>query len=346
MCARKNGSLRRRRPASTPRVGMLCLVLAAASLVMPASSAAGAGLSSAATVQAKKREAQATTEMETSSVRSSARLLKDDHDHDPRARASPVSRRRRYARPGEEGGSRHAGSGGSAGPRNRGTSSNSPDGRATPSSFDVLDSEEAGEGTSWGGTDSTGDSSDDTQGDDTSSGSSSSSCENYDTEEGLYGEGTEDEEDEGGLVGAALGGEGNSSEGEDELSDSDEEEDNDNSGDHDGEGKDGLSPRHREGRQRIPRGQEQAGRQKGSDDNNSVEVCVVTWNLAEESPPARDVEFLRHASRGSDIVAVGVQEIENLKPRRNEGGRTREWRRLLIRWEGRGDADCEGFGVV
>lgn len=67
------------------------------------------------------------------------------------------------------------------------------------------------------------------------------------------------------------------------------------------------------------------------DPPDSVRVCVVTWNLAEVSPPARDVEFIRRVSRESDIVAVGVQEIENLKPRRHEGGRTREWRRLLIR---------------
>lgn len=67
------------------------------------------------------------------------------------------------------------------------------------------------------------------------------------------------------------------------------------------------------------------------DSPDSVRVCVVTWNLAELSPPARDVEFIRRVSRESDIVAVGVQEIENLKPRRHEGGRTREWRRLLIR---------------
>lgn len=64
---------------------------------------------------------------------------------------------------------------------------------------------------------------------------------------------------------------------------------------------------------------------------NSVQVCVMTWNLAEESPPASDVDFLRKAAEGCGLVAVGVQEIENLKPRRNEGRRTREWRRLLIR---------------
>lgn len=74
-----------------------------------------------------------------------------------------------------------------------------------------------------------------------------------------------------------------------------------------------------------------AKEEEEEEENNSVRVCVLTWNLAEESPPSRDVEFLKEAAKDSDLVAVGVQEIENLKPRRNEGGRTREWRRLLIR---------------
>ena len=68
-----------------------------------------------------------------------------------------------------------------------------------------------------------------------------------------------------------------------------------------------------------------------NDNDNAVEVCVVTWNLAEATPSKKDLEFLRHATARSGLVAVGVQEIENLKLRRTEGGRTRDWRRLLIR---------------
>lgn len=71
-----------------------------------------------------------------------------------------------------------------------------------------------------------------------------------------------------------------------------------------------------------------------ADADRSVEVCVVTWNLAEKSPQAKDVQFLKRVAATSDLVAVGVQEIENLKPRRNEGGRTREWRHLLNRRAG------------
>lgn len=72
------------------------------------------------------------------------------------------------------------------------------------------------------------------------------------------------------------------------------------------------------------------GNNTDNDNDNAVEVCIVTWNLAEATPSKKDLDFLRRAAAGSGLVAVGVQEIENLKPRRNEGGRTREWRRLLI----------------
>lgn len=325
--ARKKGFQRRRPASSTPRVGMRCLAVAAASLFLaflPTSGAAGAGLSSAATVNSRKRATGAAAGRKKSGIDGSAQQQpRDGRDHDPRAR------RRRYSRPGE-GDSGYAGSS-SAGSRNRRDSNNSQDKISTSSSFRVMDSEEDDEGSSWDGTGSASDGSENRQEDlfgDSGSSSGSSSCENYDTEEGLCEEETEDRE-EGGLTGAALGGDGSSSE-EDQLSDSEEE---DLRSDLNGEGKDELSPHHHQGRQQNSR--EQPGHQGGHGDN-SVEVCVVTWNLAEESPPARDLEFLRQASRGSDLVAVGVQEIENLKPRRNEGGRTREWRRLLIRWVGAG----------
>lgn len=322
---------------------MLCLVVAAASVFLPASSAAGAGLGSAATVKSKKRATGAAVDKGISSIRGGARQSRDEHDHDPRARGSTASRRPRYARrPGGEESGGHAG-GDSAGPRSRRISSSySKDERSTSSSSNVVDNEEDEEG-SWSGDDgigSTGDGSDDSSQGDGVDGSSSSH-ENYDTEEGLCEEGSTEDEQEGGLVGATPGSDGDSSEG-DQLSDSGEKDIDNHVSGHQGEGEDELRPPRRQGQQQRRQQQnpqrDQAGHQGGGgdDDDNSVEVCVVTWNLAEESPPARDVEFLRHASRESDLVAVGVQEIENLKPRRNEGGRTREWRRLLIRWVGRG----------
>ena len=37
----------------------------------------------------------------------------------------------------------------------------------------------------------------------------------------------------------------------------------------------------------------------------------------------------------SDLTVLGVQEVENLKPRRHEGSRSREWRRLVLKALGR-----------
>ena len=56
-------------------------------------------------------------------------------------------------------------------------------------------------------------------------------------------------------------------------------------------------------------------------------VKILTWNLAETSPNEKDCEFLKEF-RDSDMVVIGVQETENLKPRRHEGSRSRAWRAL------------------
>jgi hypothetical protein len=66
-------------------------------------------------------------------------------------------------------------------------------------------------------------------------------------------------------------------------------------------------------------------------------VSVVTWNLAEESPLPEDALFIKHfrdngkdRENGSDLVLISGQECENIKPRRSEGSRSREFRRLMI----------------
>lgn len=89
----------------------------------------------------------------------------------------------------------------------------------------------------------------------------------------------------------------------------------------------------------------------------SMNVTVVTWNLGEASPSETDMTVMHSVCRfnESDLVVLGVQEVrdgrwrqargrrrwsmvlsmpvtvcqvENLKPRRHEGSRSREWRRL------------------
>ncbi|KAJ8614590.1 hypothetical protein CTAYLR_004971 [Chrysophaeum taylorii] len=52
-----------------------------------------------------------------------------------------------------------------------------------------------------------------------------------------------------------------------------------------------------------------------------LRVGVVSWNLATRSPLARDCRFLKQFA-DCDLVVVGCQEVETLKPRRNEGRRS------------------------
>jgi hypothetical protein len=73
------------------------------------------------------------------------------------------------------------------------------------------------------------------------------------------------------------------------------------------------------------------------DKSSDAVVSVVTWNLAEESPSEEDAAFIRKfrtngvsQGTGSDLVLISGQECENIKPRRSEGRRSREFRRLMI----------------
>jgi phosphatidylinositol-bisphosphatase len=78
-----------------------------------------------------------------------------------------------------------------------------------------------------------------------------------------------------------------------------------------------------------------------NDDKSDLTVSVVTWNLAEESPSEEDATFIRKFRRagslekGSDLVLISGQECENIKPRRTEGHRSREFRRLMIKMLGK-----------
>jgi hypothetical protein len=81
------------------------------------------------------------------------------------------------------------------------------------------------------------------------------------------------------------------------------------------------------------------------DDPNDITVSIVSWNLAEEVVPEDDAIFIRKFRKtpscrqdcevGSDIVLISSQECENIKPRRAEGHRSRELRRLMIKMLGK-----------
>ena len=83
--------------------------------------------------------------------------------------------------------------------------------------------------------------------------------------------------------------------------------------------------------------QSQRGIKRRALSNNDILVSAVTWNLAEESPSEADADFIKKFRKGnglvdraSDLVLFSGQECENIKPRRTEGRRSREFRRLMV----------------
>ena len=64
-----------------------------------------------------------------------------------------------------------------------------------------------------------------------------------------------------------------------------------------------------------------------SDLYSRYNVSVVTWNLAEKDIVRKDCDFLK-SYRSSDLVVFGVQECEDIRPRRHEGRRSKAWRKL------------------
>lgn len=62
-------------------------------------------------------------------------------------------------------------------------------------------------------------------------------------------------------------------------------------------------------------------------ESEDCKLSVITWNLAEKSPSKQDFSFLKDY-RNEDIVVIGAQECEDVRPRREEGHRSRAWRAL------------------
>ncbi|CAM9109684.1 unnamed protein product, partial [Ectocarpus fasciculatus] len=55
-----------------------------------------------------------------------------------------------------------------------------------------------------------------------------------------------------------------------------------------------------------------------------IKIAITTWNLAESTPRVADCEFIQQF-QDQDIVVLGVQECEDLRPRANEGRRSLAW---------------------
>jgi hypothetical protein len=65
-----------------------------------------------------------------------------------------------------------------------------------------------------------------------------------------------------------------------------------------------------------------------------LNVSIISWNMAEKAPNEADCAFLKDY-RNRDIVVFGIQECEDIRPRRREGHRTRKWRYLQRKLLGR-----------
>jgi hypothetical protein len=67
---------------------------------------------------------------------------------------------------------------------------------------------------------------------------------------------------------------------------------------------------------------------------SALNMSIISWNMAEVAPNTKDCAFIR-GYRSSDIVVFGIQECEDIRPRRREGHRTRLWRELQRKLLGR-----------
>ncbi len=59
-------------------------------------------------------------------------------------------------------------------------------------------------------------------------------------------------------------------------------------------------------------------------EKNKLKISAVTWNLAQSTPFISDCTFLRQF-HDNDMVVVGVQECEDIRPRTTEGRRSVAW---------------------
>ncbi|KAJ1434178.1 Endonuclease/exonuclease/phosphatase [Ochromonadaceae sp. CCMP2298] len=63
-------------------------------------------------------------------------------------------------------------------------------------------------------------------------------------------------------------------------------------------------------------------------------MTLVSWNMAEQAPTDEDCSFLKQY-RNNDFVVFAIQECEDIRPRRNEGHRSRKWKELQSKSLGR-----------
>lgn len=71
----------------------------------------------------------------------------------------------------------------------------------------------------------------------------------------------------------------------------------------------------------------------------ALNMSVISWNMAELAPTEGECAFLR-AYQNQDIVVFGIQECEDIRPRRSEGHRSRKWRDIHAQMLGKKGFKC------
>lgn len=64
-------------------------------------------------------------------------------------------------------------------------------------------------------------------------------------------------------------------------------------------------------------------------------VTFLTWNLAMDCADKKDCAFLSKECEDSALLVIGLQEVEDLKPRRSEGHRSRLIRKQILKAVGK-----------
>lgn len=72
----------------------------------------------------------------------------------------------------------------------------------------------------------------------------------------------------------------------------------------------------------------------------ALNIGILTWNLAEKCPTDHDCSFLQEHFKQCDIIALGLQEMEDIRPRRAEGHRTRKWREIQKKYFPKSKYNC------
>jgi phosphatidylinositol-bisphosphatase len=80
---------------------------------------------------------------------------------------------------------------------------------------------------------------------------------------------------------------------------------------------------------------------EGLVDAKNLKIGIITWNMAERSPTLSDCEFINNY-HDCDLIALGLQECEDIRPRRREGGRSRKWRQLREKYLSKDQYICVG----